>query len=209
MRKKASGFTSAENVEKIEGDSSVSAVVLDNGDRIDADFVLLGVGVKPRTDFLKDISLEKDGGVKTDKFLMIADDLYAAGDIVHYPTADGSQRIEHWKVAGQQGTIAGLNMSGKKTLYQEVPFFWTNQQGKRINYMGHAPKFDDIVYEGDPEKDDSFLAFYVQDGQIKAVAGLKRDQDIIAIKELMQADRLPSAQAVQKGVKWAEELKKS
>lgn len=202
-------FHLGRNVKEIEGEGNVSAVVLDNGDRIEADFVLLGVGVKPRTDFLKGITLEKDGGVKTDEFLKITDTLYAAGDIAHYPTAGGSQRIEHWKVAGQQGTVAGLNMSGKGTPYQEVPFFWTNQQGKRINYVGHANKFDDIIYDGDPEKDESFLAFYVQDGQIKAVAGLKRDQAIIAIKELMQAGKLPPVETVRKGVNWADELKKS
>ena len=202
-------FYLGRNVEKIEGDGSVSAVTLDNGDRVDADFVLVGVGVKPRTDFLTGISLEKDGGVTSNGFLEIADGLYAAGDIVHYPTENGTQRIEHWKVAGQQGTVAGLNMAGKETEYQEVPFFWTNQQGKRINYIGHTAQIDDIIYDGDPEIDEPFLAFYVQEGQVEAVAGLKRDQDIIAIRELMQEDRMPSVAVVRQGVDWRAELKKS
>ena len=100
-------------------------------------------------------------------------------------------------------------MSGKETEYQEVPFFWTNQQGKRINYIGHTAQIDDIIYDGDPEIDEPFLAFYVQEGQVKAVAGLKRDQDIIAIRELMQEDRMPSVAVVRQGVDWRAELKKS
>ncbi len=104
-------FHLGRKVERFDGEGTVNAVVLDNGERIPADFVLLGLGVKPRTDYLNGISLEKDGGVRTDEFLSIADGLYAAGDIAHYPMPDGLQRIEHWKVAGQQGHIAGINMA--------------------------------------------------------------------------------------------------
>lgn len=204
-------FHLGRKVGRFDGDGSVSAVVLDNDERLPADVVLLGLGVKPQTDFLRGIPLEKDGGVKTDEYLQVADGLYAAGDIAHYPTPDGLQRIEHWKVAGQQGHVAGLNMAGPHQAgpYQSVPFFWTNQQGKRINYVGHANAFDDIIYDGDPEKDDAFLAFYVQNGQVKAAAGLKRDTDIIAIRELMQAGKMPSANRVRQGIAWLDELKKS
>ncbi|ADB41903.1 FAD-dependent oxidoreductase [Spirosoma linguale] len=202
-------FHLGRRLDHLEGEETVNAVVLDNGERLPADFVLIGAGVKPRTDFLKGIPVEKDGGVRTDEYLKITDGLYAAGDIVHYPTSDGIQRIEHWKVAGQQGHVAGLNMAGKETPYQMAPFFWTNQQGKRINYVGHTTQVDDILYDGNPETDESFLAFYVQNNQIKAVAGLKRDQDIIAIRELMQAGKMPSVEAARNGIKWVDELKKA
>ncbi|GAB3706584.1 FAD-dependent oxidoreductase [Spirosoma flavus] len=199
-------FHLGRKVDRLEGEGTVNAVVLDHGEKLPADFVLVGLGVKPRTDFLKDIPLEKDGGVKTDEFLQIAEGLYAAGDIAHYPTDDGSQRIEHWKVAGLQGYVAGMNMAGNEEPYRSVPFFWTNQQGQRINYVGHATKIDDIIYDGEPEKDDNFLALYVQDNQIKAAAGLKRDQEIIAIRELMQEGRMPSVEEVRKGVDWLKKL---
>ncbi|GAB3952469.1 FAD-dependent oxidoreductase [Spirosoma harenae] len=202
-------FHLGRKVDHLEGNEIVEAVVMDNGERIPADFVLLGLGVKPRTDFLKGISLEKDGGVKTDSNLKITDDLYAAGDIVHYPIEGGFQRIEHWKVACQQGHVSGLTMAGQETSYDLPAFFWSNQQGNQINYVGHATKIDEIIYEGDPEKDDAFLALYVQDGQIKAAAGFQRDQDIIAIRELMHEGRLPSVEATRNGVKWVDELKKA
>jgi NADPH-dependent 2,4-dienoyl-CoA reductase/sulfur reductase-like enzyme/nitrite reductase/ring-hydroxylating ferredoxin subunit len=218
-------FHLGRKVTRFDGDGSVQAVVLDNGDRLPTDVVLLGLGVAPQTDFLQSIPLEKDGGVKTDAYLQVTDGLFAAGDIAHYPGADGSERIEHWKVAGQQGHVAGMNMARSQSVdevevnpvgsvmtpepYTMAPFFWTNQQGKRINYVGHANSFDDIIYDGNPETDESFLALYVQGGQIKAAAGLKRDTDIIAIRELMQAGKLPSIAQVQPGMNWMDALKKS
>lgn len=193
----------------LEGDGAVSAVVLDNGDRLSAEAVLLGLGVKPNTEFVQGVDRAKDGSLTTDAHLSVANDLYAAGDIARYPTADGTQRIEHWKVAGQQGYVAGLNMAGKATVYDQVPFFWTNQQGKRINYVGHADTIDEIIYDGNPEQDDNFLAFYVQANAIRAVAGLKRDTAMAAIRELMQADRMPAPDTVRQPVDWPALLAKA
>ncbi|MBC3790305.1 FAD-dependent oxidoreductase [Spirosoma utsteinense] len=213
--------------QQFDGDSTVESVVLDTGERLAADAVLIGLGVKPQTGFLTGVTIEKDGSVKTDEYLQVTDSLYAAGDIAQYPANDGLQRIEHWKIAGQQGHTAGVNMArshvGAPTQaqsnpigpdeqaqpYRSVPFFWTNQQGKRINYVGHASTFDDIFYAGSPEEDDSFLALYLQDGQVKAAAGLKRDTDIIAIRELMQAGKMPSIAQIRQGIDWMDVLKKS
>ncbi len=203
-------FHLGRKMKAIEGNGTVQRVVLDNGEILDADVVLLGVGVKPRTDFLKGVKIDEDGGVLTDEYLQIADGLYAAGDIARYPTPNGPQRIEHWKVANQQGYVAGLNMSSdKQQAYDSVPFFWTNQQGTRINYIGHADKFDAIIYDGNPETDESFMAFYVQDNVIKAVAGVKRDVDIAALRELIQSGRTPSVAEARAGMTWIDELKKA
>ncbi|MGF7216908.1 NADPH-dependent 2,4-dienoyl-CoA reductase/sulfur reductase-like enzyme/nitrite reductase/ring-hydroxylating ferredoxin subunit [Spirosoma lacussanchae] len=196
-------------VEQLTGDTTVREVVLKSGESLAADIVLVGLGVKPQTAFVRGVDRQDDGGIRTDEYLRIAPDLYAAGDVAVYPIGDGAQRIEHWKVAGQQGYVAGLNMAGQQQAYQQVPFFWTNQHGKRINYIGHADSFDDIIYDGDPEKDDAFLAFYVAGDQILAVAGLKRDVDIAIIRELMQLGRLPSVASVRAGVNWTSELKKA
>jgi len=225
-------FQLGRKVTRLEGVGSVSAVVLDNGESLPADFVLLGIGVKPQTDFLKGVDLEKDGGVKTDEYLQVTEGLFAAGDIVHYPTPDGLERTEHWKVAGQQGYVAGLNMArlGLARLglarpgearsllatsvnvvelepYRSVPFFWSNQQSKRINYIGYGDSFDEIIYEGKPETDDFFLTYYIKADKVKAVAALKCDKEIIAIRELIQAGHAPSVDDVRRGANWVEELK--
>lgn len=231
-------FQLGRKVERFDGVDEVSAVVLDNGESLPADFVLLGIGVNPQTDFLKGVELEQDGGVKTDEYLQVVDGLFAAGDIVFYPTPDGPQRTEHWKVAGQQGYVAGLNMArlgvtrlGVTRLglarvgvtrsqgvtsaqgtdmepYRNVPFFWSNQQSKRINYIGHGTSFDEVIYEGNPEASELFVAYYIKDNVVKAVASMKCDKDIIAIRELMQAGYPPSVDDVRRGANWEDELRK-
>lgn len=206
-------FHLGRTVKEFTGTGTVSAVVLDNGEQIPADFVLVGIGVKPQTDFLKGIDLEPDGGVKTNQFLQVTDGLFAAGDIAYYPTPDGPHRTEHWKVAGQQGHVAGLNIArslkGEQMQpYQDVPFFWSNQQSKRINYIGYGGPFDEIIYEGNPETDEFFLAYYTKNERVIAVATMKCDKDIIAIRELMQLGFPPSVEAVRQGANWVNELKK-
>ncbi len=184
--------------EQVEGfvssNGRVESVLLGSGERIDADLVIVGVGVAPATSFLRGVELHKDGGVIADQFLRIGDDVYAAGDIVHFPDprTDELTRIEHWRTAQQQGRTAAHNMSGKQTPYASVPFFWTVQFGMELRYVGHAKEWDEIVVDGDVEKQD-FLAFYVKDQKIMAVAGMNRDRDIAIWEEKIRSGQTLSA----------------
>lgn len=130
-----------------------------------------------------------------DAYLQLRDDVYAGGDIAHVPYGDGPVRIEHWKVAGQQGYIAGLNMAGADRPYDAVPFFWTVQQGRNIRYVGHVEGFERVFFDGNPA-DDSFIAYYVKGGQIRAALGLKRDTELTLIQELLYNNRMPSPDEV-------------
>jgi NADH dehydrogenase FAD-containing subunit len=103
----------------------------------------------------------------------VADNIWVAGDIASYPSVQGPQRIEHYRVAHQQGRIAALNMLGKQILYDRVPFFWTAHYGTRYEYLGHAEEWDDYRLLGSLQNK-QFIAFYCQEGMIAAVcsAGL-------------------------------------
>ena len=94
-------FRLGRHAEKFEGDASVSAVVLDSGERIEADLVIVGIGVMPATKDIDGITLHKDGGVVTDDHLHVAENIYAAGDVVHFPDPRSGDlvRIEHWRTA--------------------------------------------------------------------------------------------------------------
>ena len=166
-------------VSKFEKSGDQLKVILDNGDAILADLVIVGVGVRPATDLLEGIELHKDGGVIADKHLRIAESIYAAGDIVHFPDprTGESNRIEHWRTALQQGMTAARNMLGRGKVFDAVPFFWTTQFDVTLNYVGHAMAWDRIDHEGDLEKKD-FLARYVKDGKVVAVAGMNRDREL-------------------------------
>ena len=182
------------------GAKKVTALILGNGERLDADLVVVGVGVKPATDFLKGVTLHRDGGVIVDEHMCVADGIYAAGDIAYFPHpfTGEHQRIEHWRTAMQQGRIAAHNMAGKMVSYDGVPFFWTRQFKAGLLYVGHASEWDEIFYQGEVAARD-FLAFYMKGNRVVAVAGMNRDREMAAIEELMREDRMANADEVRDG----------
>jgi len=185
-----------------EDNGRVSAVELEDGTRLMADLVVLGVGVTPATDFLSssDIAINPDDqSVRVDHHLHTsAADVYAAGDIARYPLANGdTQRIEHWRVAQQHGMIAARNMLGQlDTVTAHVPFFWTAQWGTRMRYVGFAAGWDNIVYRGDVEKG-KFIAFYLKDGQLQAAAGVGHDAEMAALEFVLQHNLALTTQEMQ------------
>lgn len=188
-------------VYRFEGTSAVEAVTLEDGERIEADMVVAGVGVHPATALLEGVDLDEDGGVVVDAHMRAADGLYAAGDIASFPDPRTGKRvrIEHWRIAQQQGRVAAHNMAGKETAFDGVPFFWTRQFDTGLLYVGHASEWDEIIYAGDVAALD-FLAFYVKDGRAVAVAGVNRDRDVAALEELLRLNRMPGAEELKRGV---------
>jgi NADPH-dependent 2,4-dienoyl-CoA reductase/sulfur reductase-like enzyme/nitrite reductase/ring-hydroxylating ferredoxin subunit len=193
-------FRLGAKVARISGNGKVEAVELESSERLEADMVVVGVGVKPATDFLVGVNLHKDGGVVVDEHLRAAADLYAAGDIAWFPSAltGERQRIEHWRTAMQQGRIAARNMAGKDVAYSSVPFFWTRQFDNGLVYVGHATSWDEIIFQGDVSAQ-AFLAFYVKDGRVLAVAGMNHEREMAAIEELMRLRSLPSPDRLRSG----------
>jgi NADPH-dependent 2,4-dienoyl-CoA reductase/sulfur reductase-like enzyme/nitrite reductase/ring-hydroxylating ferredoxin subunit len=187
-------------VYRFEGTRSVEAVRLEGGERIEADMVLAGVGVYPATGFLEGVTLDEGGAVVVDARMRAADGLYAAGDIARFPDprTGESVRIEHWRTAQQQGRVAAHNMAGKIVEYDGVPFFWTRQFDAGLLYAGHAASWDEIIFEGDVRSQD-FLAFYVKDERVLAVAGMNRDREMAALEELLRLHRMPTPDRLRLG----------
>jgi NADPH-dependent 2,4-dienoyl-CoA reductase/sulfur reductase-like enzyme len=160
-------------------------VALRSGEKLQADLVVAGFGVRPETGFVSGVDRNDDGSLPVDAGLRVADGLFAAGDIARFPLyGDGDPiRVEHWRVAQQHGRVAALNMLGKNIRYDKVPLFWTIQYLKRLDYIGHASEWDDIVVHGDLQKPE-FLAYYVKDGLVVAAVGMDRDADTAALVEL-------------------------
>ena len=156
-------FRLGNEVKALRGEGNVSSVALASGENLPADLVVVGFGVRPVTDYLADVPLNGDGSISVDASLRLADGLYAAGDIARFPLrGDGDPiRVEHWRVAEQHGRIAALNMLGEAQRYDAVPVFWTIQYLKRLDYIGHAADWDDVVVHGDLMKPE-FLAYYVR-----------------------------------------------
>jgi apoptosis-inducing factor 3 len=193
-------FKLGTQVKNFEGAGSrIEAVRLENGERVEADFVVVGVGVTPATGFLEGIRLNKDGGVIGDEFLRVAENVYAAGDIAHFPDSrskDGELlRVEHWRFAMQQGRTAARNMAGGHEPFTAVPFFWTTQFDASLRYAGHVRDWDEIIVEGSIERQE-FLAFYVKDGRVLAVAGMNRDREMAEFEEKLRLNEMPRPEQI-------------
>jgi NADPH-dependent 2,4-dienoyl-CoA reductase/sulfur reductase-like enzyme len=152
-------------------------VKLKSGGALDADLVVMGVGVRPRTALAEQAGLKVDRGVVTDTFLESSvQGIFAAGDIAKWPDPYSKQaiRVEHWVVAERQGQTAALNMLGFRERFNAVPFFWSQHYDIPINYVGHAEKWDELEIEGDIFAKDCLLRFK-QKGRTLAVASIFRD----------------------------------
>ena len=116
--------------------------------------------------------------------------MFAAGDIAAFPVPPTREiaRIEHWRVAQEQGRIAALNMMEQPTPYAGVPYFWTSQFDVRFDYVGHAERWDEIIVNGDLDKPD-FIAFYISKGWAIAATAAKRDKQAAAFLELVRQDQ--------------------
>jgi apoptosis-inducing factor 3 len=164
------------------------AVHLDNGHTVDADLVVVGIGVRPRTGLAENAGLTIDRGVAVDQYLETsAPGVYAAGDIARWPDPHSGEklRIEHWVVAERQGQTAALNMLGQREAFVQVPFFWSQHYDVPINYVGHAGSWDEIEIEGDVMKKDCVLRFK-QNGRLGAVASIFRDLESLQAEVVME-----------------------
>ncbi|HZC98015.1 MAG TPA: FAD-dependent oxidoreductase, partial [Bradyrhizobium sp.] len=183
-------FRLASRAAALEGGPDVRAVRLENGDCVPADLVIIGFGITAATAYAESLPRAEDGSLVVDARLRVMDGLYVAGDIARFPLrGDGAPiRVEHWRVAEKQGRVAALNMLGREMSYDAVPMFWTIQYRKRLDYVGHATEWDEIVLNGDPAKPE-FIAYYVRGGHVAAAAGMDRDRDMAALIELFTLRR--------------------
>jgi 3-phenylpropionate/trans-cinnamate dioxygenase ferredoxin reductase subunit len=170
---------------EFEGQDKVEAVVLENGERLPADLVLVGVGVSPATELLEGVELDDDGGLPVNEGMAAAPGLWAAGDIVSFALQGVPTRIEHWRLAQQQARIAAQNMLGGETGSPPVPFFWTYHFDKTFEMLGHADQWDRIVFEGNPEQH-AFIALLCKGEQVEAVVACEYSRQMAHLAERMK-----------------------
>jgi NADPH-dependent 2,4-dienoyl-CoA reductase/sulfur reductase-like enzyme/nitrite reductase/ring-hydroxylating ferredoxin subunit len=177
-------FHLGDTVTEIDG----KRATLKSGATLEADLIVIGIGVRPRLALAELAGLRLDRGVTVDAYLETSiPGIYAAGDIARWPDPHSGEniRVEHWVVAERQGQTVARNMLGRQEPFAAVPFFWSQHYDVPINYVGHAENWDEIAIDGDVKSKDCLLR-YKRDGRVLAVASIYRDIESLKAELAME-----------------------
>jgi NADPH-dependent 2,4-dienoyl-CoA reductase/sulfur reductase-like enzyme/nitrite reductase/ring-hydroxylating ferredoxin subunit len=182
-------FHLGNSVARIDG----SRLTLSDASTFEADFVVLGVGVRPAIALAEQAGLEIDRGIAVNEYLETSvPNIFAAGDVARWPDSHSGDRIrvEHWVVAERQGQVAALNMLGRRQPFDTIPFFWSQHYDVAINYVGHAETWDAVEIEGSLASRDCAVT-YRRNGRTLAVATVSRD--LASLRAELDMESLPSS----------------
>jgi NADPH-dependent 2,4-dienoyl-CoA reductase/sulfur reductase-like enzyme len=178
------------------GDRRVEGVVLGDADgtTIEAEVVVVGVGVVPNTGWLDRSGLELDDGVVCDETMLAAPGVTAAGDIARWPSRRFGERlrVEHWENAIQQGEAAGRRVllevagdPGQAEVYDPVPWFWSDQYDRKIQLAGRSGIDHDVEVVVGSVDERRFVALYGRDGLVRGVLGFNRPRHVMQLRQLL------------------------
>jgi NADPH-dependent 2,4-dienoyl-CoA reductase/sulfur reductase-like enzyme len=179
-------------VAAVEGESEVTGVRLADGSRLEADVVVIGVGVVPNTEWLEGSGLRLADGVVCDSACFAAPGVVAAGDVArwHHPRLGIDLRVEHWTNAAEQGAVAAHSLlagpSGAEA-YAPVPYFWSDQYEVKIQYVGHARPDDEVRVVHGSTGERRFVAVYGREGRLTAALAIDRPRQLMAYRNLLAA----------------------
>jgi 3-phenylpropionate/trans-cinnamate dioxygenase ferredoxin reductase subunit len=175
-------------------DAHVDGVVLAGGARLDAELVLVGVGITPNTELARAAGLEADHGITVDEHLRTADPfVYAAGDVANarHPLLGRHLRVEHWANARRQGAVAARSLLGQGAGYDRLPYFYSDQYDLGMEYTGYVDPtdVDDVVVRGDVAGR-QFIAFWTSGGRVTAGMNVNTWDVTGPIETLVRSGRL-------------------
>jgi 3-phenylpropionate/trans-cinnamate dioxygenase ferredoxin reductase subunit len=178
-------------VEAIEGDGRAERVRLSDGTTIDCDFVVVGVGVVPRTALGEAAGIAVDNGIVVDEHLQTsAPGVFAAGDVANafHPFYGERLRVEHWANALNQPAVAAKSMLGQEASYERLPYFFSDQYEVGMEYSGYAREWDEVVAVGNVDERE-FVAFWLRDRRVQAAMNVNVWDVTDRLQELIRSRR--------------------
>ena len=175
-------------VERLDGDGRVRRVGCSNGRTLDADAVIVGIGIIPNAELAEEAGLEVDNGIVVDVFGRTSDpDIHAAGDVANHPNPILGHRVrlESWQNAQNQGISVARNMCGVGAPYAEVPWFWSDQFDINLQMAGAPESWDRLVWRGDPASN-RFIVFYMAGDVVVAVNAFNLGREVRIARNLIE-----------------------
>ncbi len=180
------------------GGGRAERVVCADGTVLEADLVVVGVGILPNTALAEAAGLDVDNGICVDEFARTADaSVFAAGDATNHPNnlLGRRLRLESVQNAVSQATAAANAMYGEARAYEEVPWFWSDQYDLKLQIVGLSDPGDEVIVRGDPASG-AFSAVYLRDGAVAALNAINNRRDFMHAKKLIAERRKVDAQAL-------------
>jgi len=177
------------DVAALHGKKRVKRIEIGDGEEIPADFVVVGVGILPNTEIAQQAGLDVGDGIVVDEQCRTSDEnIYAIGDCTSHPSGiyDRRIRLESVHNALEQAKTAASSLCGKKTHYDEVPWFWSDQYDLKLQIAGLSTGYDDVVIRGNPAKR-SFACLYLKDKRLIAIDAVNAPKDYVQAKPLIAA----------------------
>lgn len=174
-------------VEALEGGDTVETVVLADGTRLDADIVIVGIGLIPNTELAEAAGVDVDNGILVDVYCQSSDpDILAAGDCTNHEHGFLQRRIRLESVpnASEQARVVAANICGKPVPHEGVPWFWSDQYDLKLQMVGINQGYEEVVIRGSME-DNNFAAFYLCDGVVISADTVNRPKDFMVAKKLV------------------------
>jgi 3-phenylpropionate/trans-cinnamate dioxygenase ferredoxin reductase subunit len=170
-----------------DGNGRVAGVVLSDGTTVEADVVVVGVGVVPNTEWLEGSGLTIDNGVVCDETCLAAPGVVAAGDVARWPNRrfDEVMRVEHWENAQEQGAHAARRLLGDTAPYEPVPWFWSDQYDRKIQLAGRSGPSDEVRIVDGSIAERRFVAIYGRAGKLVGVLGMNRPRPVMQYRQLI------------------------
>jgi 3-phenylpropionate/trans-cinnamate dioxygenase ferredoxin reductase subunit len=172
---------------EILGEDRVTGVRCTDGTELEADAVIVGVGILPTTALAEAAGIECDNGIVVDDHCRTsAPDIHAIGDCSNHPSELLGRRLRLESVpnAMDQARVVAKNLTGGDASYNAVPWFWSDQYDLKLQMVGFSGEADEQVVRGDPDTG-SFARFYLKDGVVIAVDAVNRPKEFMASKQLV------------------------
>ncbi len=176
-------------VDSIRGAGRVERVALSDGSTVDADVVVVGIGVTPNTEWLDGSGVQVGDGVLCDASCLAAERVAAAGDVARWPNQlfGETMRVEHWDNAAQQGSHAARRLLDDTAgPFTPVPWFWSDQYDRKIQLAGHVRGDDEVRVVTGSVEERRFAAIYGRAGRITGVLGFNRPRHVMRYRTLIE-----------------------